>query len=393
MSVIPSLQVIREDIQALSAYAVQDAQGFIKLDAMENPYVLEPAMRQALGERLSQVHVNRYPGTRVQDLKRALMAHAQVPSGMELMLGNGSDELIGLLDLACAKPGACVLAPEPGFVMYAMSAKLLGLKYVGVDLTPDFGLDVPAMQQAIERHRPAIVYLAYPNNPSANLWSPSDIEAIIAQVSAYQGVVVMDEAYQPFSSDTWLNRMREDPQNNAQVLLMRTLSKFGLAGARLGYLVGAKEWIQTLEKVRPPYNVSVLNAECALFALEHEAVFKAQAQEIVAERTRLSHALSQDLGLSVYASSANMLLMRLQPQVWAPVAALPPSDPELSHKLAAHVFKGLKDHGVLIKNVSTMHPLLRGCLRVTVGTQSENTALLAALKALLHPNSVAGSQR
>jgi len=393
MSVIPSLQVIREDIQALSAYAVQDAQGFIKLDAMENPYVLEPAMRQALGERLSQVHVNRYPGTRVQDLKRALMAHAQVPSGMELMLGNGSDELIGLLDLACAKPGACVLAPEPGFVMYAMSAKLLGLKYVGVDLTADFGLDVPAMQQAIERHRPAIVYLAYPNNPSANLWSPSDIEAIIAQVSAYQGVVVMDEAYQPFSSDTWLNRMREDPQNNAQVLLMRTLSKFGLAGARLGYLVGAKEWIQTLEKVRPPYNVSVLNAECALFALEHEAVFKAQAQEIVAERTRLSHALSQDLGLSVYASSANMLLMRLQPQVWAPVAALPPSDPELSHKLAAHVFKGLKDHGVLIKNVSTMHPLLRGCLRVTVGTQSENTALLAALKALLHSNSVAGSQR
>jgi len=393
MSVIPSLQVIREDIQALSSYAVQDAQGFIKLDAMENPYVLEPAMRQALGERLSQVHVNRYPGTRVQDLKRALMAHAQVPSGMELMLGNGSDELIGLLDLACAKPGACVLAPEPGFVMYAMSAKLLGLKYVGVDLTADFGLDVPAMQQAIERHRPAIVYLAYPNNPSANLWSPSDIEAIIAQVSAYQGVVVMDEAYQPFSSDTWLNRMREDPQNNAQVLLMRTLSKFGLAGARLGYLVGAKEWIQTLEKVRPPYNVSVLNAECALFALEHEAVFKAQAQEIVAERTRLSHALSQDLGLSVYASSANMLLMRLQPQVWAPVAALPPSDPELSHKLAAHVFKGLKDHGVLIKNVSTMHPLLRGCLRVTVGTQSENTALLAALKALLHPNSVAGSQR
>ena len=384
MSVIPSLQVIREDIQALSAYAVQDAQGFIKLDAMENPYVLEPALRQALGERLSQLHVNRYPGTRVQDLKRALIAHAQVPSGMELMLGNGSDELIGLLDLACAKPGACVLAPEPGFVMYAMSAKLLGLKYVGVDLQEDFELDLPAMQHAIELHRPAIVYLAYPNNPSANLWSPSDIEAIIAQVSTYQGVVVMDEAYQPFSSDTWLHRMREDPQKNAQVLLMRTLSKFGLAGARLGYLVGAREWIQTLEKVRPPYNVSVLNAECALFALEHEAVFKAQAEHIVAERTRLGHALSQELGLTVYTSSANMLLMRLQPQVWAAVAALPPSDPELLHKLAAHVFKGLKDHGVLIKNVSTMHPLLSGCLRVTVGTHSENNALLAALQALLH---------
>ena len=178
--------------------------------------------------------------------------------------------------------------------------------------------------------------------------------------------------------------MREDPQKNAQVLLMRTLSKFGLAGARLGYLVGAREWIQTLEKVRPPYNVSVLNAECALFALEHEAVFKAQAEHIVAERTRLGHALSQELGLTVYTSSANMLLMRLQPQVWAAVAGLPPSDPELLHKLAAHVFKGLKDHGVLIKNVSTMHPLLSGCLRVTVGTHSENNALLAALQALLH---------
>ena len=126
MSVIPSLHVIRDDIQALSAYTVQDASGMIKLDAMENPYVLEPALRKAMAERLSGVDVNRYPGVRVQALKDALINHAQVPSGMSLMLGNGSDELIGLLDLACAKPGACVLAPEPGFVMYAMSAKLLG---------------------------------------------------------------------------------------------------------------------------------------------------------------------------------------------------------------------------------------------------------------------------
>ena len=203
MSLTPSLQAIRDDIHALSAYAVQDAKGFIKLDAMENPYTLESALRQALGDRLALVDVNRYPAARVQDLKRALKAHAQVGDDLELMLGNGSDELIGLLDLACAKPGACVLAPEPGFVMYAMSAKLLGLKYVGVPLQADFELDMPAMQAAIERHRPAIVYLAYPNNPTANLWSPTSIEALIAQVSAYQGVVVMDEAYQPFSRDTW----------------------------------------------------------------------------------------------------------------------------------------------------------------------------------------------
>ena len=155
MSATPSLHVIRDDIQALNAYAVQDAQGFIKLDAMENPYTLAPEMRAALAARLAQVEVNRYPGPRVQDLKRALMSHAQVPAGFELMLGNGSDELIGLLDLACAKPGAVVLAPEPGFVMYAMSAKLLGLTYVGVPLQADFELDLPAMQAAIQTHRPA----------------------------------------------------------------------------------------------------------------------------------------------------------------------------------------------------------------------------------------------
>ncbi len=382
MSVIPSLHVIRDDIQALSAYTVQDASGMIKLDAMENPYVLEPALRKAMAERLSGVDVNRYPGVRVQALKDALINHAQVPSGMSLMLGNGSDELIGLLDLACAKPGACVLAPEPGFVMYAMSAKLLGLKYVGVDLQKNFQLDMPAMLSAIEEHRPSIVYLAYPNNPTANLWSPQDIEALIEQVSAYQGLVVMDEAYQPFSNDTWLHRMRDEPQKNAQVLLMRTLSKFGLAGARLGYLVGPKEWIQTLEKVRPPYNVSVLNAECALFALEHEPVFKRQAEHIMAERERLSESLSQGLGMEVFPSEANMLLLRLDYEVWAPVSGVPLDSPDLPHQLAAHVFQGLKAHGVLIKNVSTMHALLNGCLRVTVGTESENNALLEALRSM-----------
>jgi histidinol-phosphate aminotransferase len=387
MSATPSLHVIRDDIQALNAYAVQDAQGFIKLDAMENPYTLAPEMRAALAARLAQVEVNRYPGPRVQDLKRALMSHAQVPAGFELMLGNGSDELIGLLDLACAKPGAVVLAPEPGFVMYAMSAKLLGLTYVGVPLQADFELDLPAMQAAIQTHRPAIVYLAYPNNPTANLWQPQDIEAIIAQVSSYHGVVVMDEAYQPFSSDTWLERMRAEPDKNTQVLLMRTLSKFGLAGARLGYLVAHAAWIGALEKVRPPYNVSVLNAECALFALEHEEVFKGQAEQIVAERARLQSTLSRGLGLTVFESSANMLLIRLDPHVWAPLCSAKSSDPDVGHAVAAHAFKALKIQGVLIKNVSTMHPLLKGCLRVTVGTPEENNALTAAFESIVqtHP--------
>ena len=268
-----------------------------------------------------------------------------------------------------------------------MSAKLLGLTYVGVPLQADFELDLPAMQAAIQTHRPAIVYLAYPNNPTANLWQPQDIEAIIAQVSSYHGVVVMDEAYQPFSSDTWLERMRAEPDKNAQVLLMRTLSKFGLAGARLGYLVAHAAWIGALEKVRPPYNVSVLNAECALFALEHEEVFKGQAEQIVAERARLQSTLSRGLGLTVFESSANMLLIRLDPHVWAPLCSAKSSDPDVGQAVAAHAFQALKIQGVLIKNVSTMHPLLKGCLRVTVGTPEENNALTAAFESIVqtHP--------
>ena len=118
---------IRQDVQSMHAYAIQDARGLIKLDAMENPHRLPPELRRALGERLAEVELNRYPGGRIDDLRRALAAHAALPEGFDLMLGNGSDELISLLALACDVPGASILAPLPGFVMYGMSAQLQGL--------------------------------------------------------------------------------------------------------------------------------------------------------------------------------------------------------------------------------------------------------------------------
>jgi histidinol-phosphate aminotransferase len=222
---------IRQDVQSMHAYAIQDARGLVKLDAMENPHRLPPELRRALGERLAEVELNRYPGDRVNDLRRALAAHAALPEGFDLMLGNGSDELISLLAMACDVPGASILAPLPGFVMYGMSAQLQGLKFIGVDLTPDFELDERAMLAAIERHQPSIVYLAYPNNPTANLWDDAVIEKII---EAAPGLVVIDEAYQPFSSRSYIDRL----PRHRHVLLMRTLSKFGLAGVRIGYLMG-----------------------------------------------------------------------------------------------------------------------------------------------------------
>jgi histidinol-phosphate aminotransferase len=253
-------------------------------------------------------------------------------------------------------PGASVLAPVPGFVMYAMSAQLQGLAFHGVPLTPDFELDEAAMLAAIAQHRPAITYLAYPNNPSANLWDDAVIERIILAVGEQGGLVVMDEAYQPFASKSYIDRM----DRHGHVLLMRTLSKFGLAGVRLGYLMGPQALIEQLDKVRPPYNVSVLNCECALFALEHEAVFAAQALAIREQRAMLFEALADFPGVRAYPSDANMILLRV---------------PD-----AQRSFNGLRQRKVLVKNVSSLHPLLANCLRLTVGTADENRLMLAALQ-------------
>ena len=350
---------IRQDVQSMHAYAVQPSDGFIKLDTMENPHRLPPVLRQALGERLAQVAINRYPAGRSDDLRHALARHAGLPAGCALTLGNGSDEIITMLSMACDVPGAVALAPVPGFVMYEMSARLQGLQFVGVPLTADFELDVPAMLEAIARHRPALVYLAYPNNPTANLWAPEAVEQVIAAVGAQHGLVVMDEAYQPFASHDSMAWLRE----HDHVLVMRTMSKFGLAGVRIGYLLGRSALIAQVDKLRPPFNVGVLNAEAALFALEHADEYAQQAQSIREQRQRLFSALQALPGVRAYPSDANMVLARV---------------PD-----AARSFAALKARGILIKNVSALHPLLAHCLRLTVGTPDETGQLIAALKECL----------
>ena len=346
---------IRQDVQSMHAYAIQDSAGMVKLDAMENPHRLPADLQAELGRRLGALALNRYPDGRVNDLRRALADYAQMPDGFDIMLGNGSDELISLLAMACDVPGATIVSPVPGFVMYGVSAQLQGLKFIGVPLTAEFELDEAAMLAAIAEHRPSITYLAYPNNPTANLWDDAVIEKIIIAVGKQGGLVVMDEAYQPFASKSYIDRITR----HSHVLLLRTLSKFGLAGVRLGYLMGHKALISEIDKVRPPYNISVLNYECALFALEHSEVFSAQALELIAQRAMLLEALSGMAGVRTWKSDANMILIRVAD--------------------AAKTFEGMKAHGVLVKNVSKMHPLLAQCLRITVGTAAENASMLAAL--------------
>jgi histidinol-phosphate aminotransferase len=363
MNTIPlseRLQVtIRQDVQSMHAYAIQPSAGLIKLDAMENPFSLPPALQQELALRLSHVAINRYPAQNVLDLVTRLANFVELPAGCKLMLGNGSDELIDILSVACHRPGAAILAPLPGFVMYEMSARLRGLDFIGVPLRPDFELDEAAMLAAIARHQPALTYIAYPNNPTANLFDDRCIDRIVAAIGEQHGLVVFDEAYQPFASRSRLGELARHPH----VLVMRTLSKFGLAGVRLGYLCGAAELIDEIGKVRPPYNVSALNAEAALFALDHADEYARQAALLRSERSRLQEALRAVAGVTVFPSEANMVLVRV---------------PD-----ARRCFEGMKSRGILVKHIAGLHPLLAECLRLTVGTPDENDAMIQALTASL----------
>jgi histidinol-phosphate aminotransferase len=353
-------RAIRQDVQSMHGYAIQPSAGLIKLDAMENPFALPPELQAELGERLGRVAINRYPVQCVGDVVAALSQHIDLPSGAALMLGNGSDELIDLIGLASMHPDGCVLAPLPGFVMYEMSARIRGVPFVGVPLTARFELDEAAMLAAIEQHRPTVTWLAYPNNPTANLWDDGAIERIVTACARHDGLVVFDEAYQPFASRSWLPRMGEF----ANTMVLRTLSKFGLAGVRLGYLCGDAALVAEIDKLRPPYNISALNCEATLFALEHADEYSRQANVLKAERARLLRDLALLPGTTVFPSEANMILVRVPDSKAA--------------------FEAMKARGVLVKHIAGLHPLLANCLRLTVGTPDENTAMLAALASALH---------
>jgi histidinol-phosphate aminotransferase len=358
--------IIRPDIRALAAYHVPDAAGLVKLDAMENPYTLPHFLREQLGKRLAEVALNRYPVPSYGSLKASIRGKLGVPEGYGVTLGNGSDELISMLAIACARPGAAVLAPVPGFVMYAMSAQFAGLRFVGVPLKADFTLDLPAMLAAITAHKPAITYLAYPNNPTGTLFDASDMVQIIRAVGD-SGIVVVDEAYQPFAQDSFMPRLPEF----GNLVVMRTMSKLGLAGIRLGYMAAAAPLLAEFEKVRPPYNVNVLTQAAAEFVLDHADILEAQAAAIRQERSRLSGALAAMPGVQVFPSAANFLLLRVQ----------------RDGKGGDQVFADLLERKILIKNVGKMHSLLENCLRVTVSTPQENDLFLDAMAASLSPNS------
>ena len=354
-------RLIRPEIRALKAYHVPDASGLIKLDAMENPYTWPEALKQEWLELLRDVPINRYPDPAAHALRAQLKTSLAVPAGMDVLLGNGSDELIQLILMGVARPDAVVLVPEPTFVMYKMIASFAGMQFVGVPLGKDFVLDVDAMRAAIRAHRPAVVFLAYPNNPTGNLFDAAAIEIILRESP---GLVVVDEAYHAFAQQSFMDRLGQ----HDNLLVMRTLSKQGLAGLRLGILAGDPAWLAEFDKLRLPYNINSLTQASAGFALKHRDVLDEQAARLRAERARLLQDLAALAGVQVWPSAANFILFR-------------------TGKPADTVFAALRQQGVLIKNLSGTGGVLADCLRVTVGTPEENAAFLAALRKALRPGS------
>jgi histidinol-phosphate aminotransferase len=347
-------KLVRPQILALKAYHVPDSEGMVKLDAMENPYTLPPDLRKELAEVLSRVDLNRYPDPGAKKLREALARKMGVPQGMELLLGNGSDDLIQIVTLALARDGAAMMYPAPTFVMYSMNAVFSGMKALPVPLRDDYSFDAGAFIARMRAERPALVFIAYPNNPTGVLYPEQEILKVI---KACEGLIVLDEAYHVFAGKSFLPRLAEFPN----LVVMRTVSKLGLAGIRLGYLAARPQWIEQFNKVRQVYNVNVLTQAAAHFALERLEVLEEQAARIRAERKILGEALTALKGVTVFPSQANFFLIRVAD--------------------ADQTFERLRRQGVLVRNLNS--PALKDCLRVTVGTPDENRILLNALREAL----------
>jgi histidinol-phosphate aminotransferase len=318
-----------------------------KLDANELPYPLPADLRTRLGTALAEIALERYPDPNARELRAVLSAQLGVAPD-QLTFGNGSDELIAMLVAAFAT--GPILYPTPTFVYYKLAAVARGLDSLEVPLDADFQLDEIAVEHAIIEQRPSVVFLALPNNPTGTLWRPSFVLELAARHR--DTVIVSDEAYLAYSSVTHLSHLAEHPN----LVILRTLSKIGMAGLRVGYAVTSPAIAHLLEKVRPPYNLSSLDQRAAVFLLREAAEWCAgRAAEVVAERERLAAGLAAHG--HVFPSAANLLLVRFRD--------------------ARTVWQHLVDAGIVVRRFES--GALSGCLRITVGTPHENTALLAAL--------------
>lgn len=351
--------LIRDDIRAMSAYQIADIPpGFIKLDAMESPshpFEGHGVLMQELQAQLASAPIHLYPDPAKSGLQEALRAAFDIPDCAALALGNGSDELIQFVTMLTAKPGAAMLAAEPSFVMYRHNAALYGMDYVSVPLNGDFTLNLPAFLEAVKTHRPALTFIAYPNNPTGVCFARGEVEAVI---SSSDGIVVVDEAYGAFNGDSFLGQAGRIPN----LIVLRTLSKIGFAGLRIGYAAGCPEVIGELQKILPPYNMNQLSLNTAKFALRHYGIISANIGSLKNERERMMAELGGIPQIKAFPSQANFITIRVP-------------DADL-------LFDTLKQNRILVKKLHGVHPLLEHCLRITVGSPAQNDAVLDVIRRL-----------
>ena len=337
---------IRPNIALLKAYQAKEIPCWVKLDANESPYGFDNACKA-----LKSVLTNRYPDPEALALKQHIAQELRIKPEMVLQ-GNGSDELIYYL---IATFGGPVLYPVPTFSMYGIIAQALDQKKIEVPLDGQFDLDMKRMLSEIRKEKPKIIFLSSPNNPTGNCFSSDRVLKIIV-ATASKSLVVVDEAYQPFASERGFIPLMKDYEN---LIILRTLSKIGLAGLRVGFLIAGEEIIREVNKVRLPFNLNALSQALALEVLKDKKKVRSNIKSIVSERDRLFSELSKIRGITAYPTEANFILFRVK-------------DP-------GRIYKGLLKKGVLVRD---MKGVIDGCLRVTVGSPEENRIFIDVLKGI-----------
>ena len=350
MSRIDIMGRVRTNIKGLKAYQVENLDEGTKLHANENPYPPSPELLEKIFQRLDKLELNRYPDPDCRNLKKAI-AHRTGALTEQIIIGNGSDELIQYLMQVLCDEGETIAFPDPTFAMYGITAQCLGLNPVSFPLNDNWDFEAQPALDVLAEQKAKIVFISYPNNPTGNCFSEQAIQQIIEQ---FEGIVVLDEAYQDFSGKTFLKQMEK--HNN--LVILRSLSKIGLAGLRVGYGIFPTLLAEQVNKVRLPYNSNTVSQWVATELLNNFTSVQNQIHSILDERNRLMDELSKFPSITVYPSNSNFILFRDSKD---------------------GVFNKLKENGILLRNLSS-HPRLKNCLRVTIGTKQENDQFLNQLR-------------
>jgi len=350
MNKIKPYCLVRKNIQKLIPYQAKEIPCKIKLDANESPFPVK------LSDFISEINIplNRYPDPEALALRKALSKKVKL-NYKKLIVGNGSDELIYYLILTFGGP---VLYPVPTFAMYKIIAQSVGVEQFESKLDKNFDIKEEEILKIIKLKKPRLIFLSSPNNPTGNTFSTDKILKIIELAKKHSSIVVIDEAYQPFSSNKGFLTFLKDYDN---LLILRTLSKIGFAGLRVGYLIGDEQFLREIVKVRLPYNLDSITQYVATEALNkfYSQVNKFISQ-IVKERDRLYRELLKIKGVKVYPSEANFILLQI--------------------KNSKDVYKKLINEGILVRELSST---IKNAIRVTVGTKDENDEFLKTLRKIL----------